>query len=82
MCIMGQLPLIICSERAEDVSLYPFRRIVSLKEGSQDNITSKTDWASKHEFRHRELAMTLHYYDKTEIHQNKRENTKKISYIY
>jgi hypothetical protein len=41
-------PLALCSDNIEDVSLSSFRRVVSRKEGDQDNKTTRTEWVLKY----------------------------------
>jgi hypothetical protein len=49
MCLMAQLPLILCSERIEPVSLSPSRRICNQIEAKKDKALEDTSWVTKYE---------------------------------
>jgi hypothetical protein len=71
MCLLGTLPLTLCSEKIEYVAFSPFRRVVNPKEDDQDNTTTKTDWVLKYESRQGELATSFHHYVTTEMNLKK-----------
>jgi hypothetical protein len=44
MCLLTQIPLILCSERIEPVSLYPSRHICNQIEAKKDKTLEDTSW--------------------------------------
>jgi hypothetical protein len=60
MCLLGQLPLTICSERIEPVSLSPLRRMVNTCE-SEDSEEKKTKtWIDRYAKREGNQDMSFH----------------------
>jgi hypothetical protein len=57
MCLLAQLPLVLCSERIEPVSLSPSRRICNRIEAKKDKTLEDTSWVTEYEQRTGELEI-------------------------
>jgi hypothetical protein len=62
MCLLEQLPLILCSERIEPVSLSPSRRICNQIEAKKDKTPEDTSWVTEYERRTGYSAVCVHHY--------------------
>jgi hypothetical protein len=62
MCLLAQLPLILCSERIEPVSLYPSRRICNQIEAKKDKTLEDTSWVTEYERRAGDSTLCFQHY--------------------
>jgi hypothetical protein len=62
MCLLAQLPLILCSERIEPVSLSPSRRICNQIEAKKDKTLEDTIWVTEYEPRTGDSTLCFHHY--------------------
>jgi hypothetical protein len=59
MCFLGQLPLFLCSERIEPVSLSPSRHISNQKEATK---VEDTSWVTEYKRRTGDSTVCFHHY--------------------
>jgi hypothetical protein len=76
MCLLGQLPLILCSERIEPVSLSPSIRISNKKEATTDIKVEDTSWVM--EQRTGNSTVCFHHYVTGEMNHKKAKTSKVI----
>jgi hypothetical protein len=62
MCLLAQLPLILCSERIEHVSLSPSRSICNKIEAKKDKTLEDTSWVTDYERRTGDSILCFHHY--------------------
>jgi hypothetical protein len=62
MCLLAQLPLVLCSEKIEHVSLSPFRRICNHIEAKKDKKVEDTSWVTEYERRTGDSTLCFHHY--------------------
>jgi hypothetical protein len=62
MCLLAQLPLILCSEGIEHVSLSPSKRICNQKEATKDKKLEDTSWVAEYEGRTGDSTLCFNHY--------------------
>jgi hypothetical protein len=62
MCLLSQLPLILCSERIEPVFLSPSRLILNQIEAKKDKKLEDTIWVTEYERRTGDSTLCFHHY--------------------
>jgi hypothetical protein len=62
MCLLAQLPLVLCSEKIEPVSLSPSRRICNQIEAKKDKKLEDTSWVTEYERRTGDSTLCFHHY--------------------
>jgi hypothetical protein len=62
MCLLAQLPLILCSERIEPVSLSPSRRIYNQIEAKKCKTLEDISWVTEYERRTGDSTFCFHHY--------------------
>jgi hypothetical protein len=78
MCLMVQLPLILCSERIEPVSLSPSRCICNQIEAKKDKILEDTSWVTEYERRTGDSTVCFHHYVTGKMNRKKTKTSKEI----
>jgi hypothetical protein len=76
MCLLAQLPLILCSERIEPVSLSPSRRICNHTEAKKDKTLEDTSWVTDYERRTGDSTLCFHHYVTGVMNRKKKEDMK------
>jgi hypothetical protein len=61
MCLLAQLPLILCSEKIEPVSLSPSRCICNQIEAKKDKAQEDTSWVTDYERRTGDSTLCFHH---------------------
>jgi hypothetical protein len=77
MCLLAQLPLILCSERTEPVSLYPSRHICNQIEAKKYKTLEDTSWVTEYERINGNSTLCFHHYVTGEMNQKKLGNRNK-----
>jgi hypothetical protein len=78
MCLLAQLPLILCSERIEPVSLCPSRRIYNQIEAKKDKTLEDTRWVTEYERRTGDSTLCFLHYVTGEMNHKKTRTSKEI----
>jgi hypothetical protein len=71
MCLLAQLPLILCSERIEPVLMPPSRRICNQIQSIKDKTLGDTSWVTEYEWRTGDSTVWFHHYMTGEINLKK-----------
>jgi hypothetical protein len=68
MCLVGQLPLVLCSDTLRPVSISPYSRVINCKEQcGNDGERGDTGWVTKYEKRPGEENVSFHQYVSREL---------------
>jgi hypothetical protein len=78
ICLLAQLPLILCSERIEPVSLSPSRRICNQIEAKKDKTLEDTSWVTEYERRTGDSTVCVHHYVTGKLNRKKTGHRKKF----
>jgi hypothetical protein len=79
MCLVGQLPLVLCSETLKPVSLSPYSRVINCKEQcGNDGEGGDTSWVTKYEKRPGEENVIFHQFVSRELNLKRKVHDKKL----
>jgi hypothetical protein len=78
MCLLAQLPLVLCSEKIEPVSLSPSRRICNQIEAKKDKKLEDTSWVTEYERRTEYSTLCFHHYETGVMNRKKTRTLKEI----
>jgi hypothetical protein len=78
MCLLAQLPLILCSERIEPVLLSLSRRICNQIEAKKDKTLEDTSWVTEYERRTGDSTLYFHHYVMGVMNRKKTRTLKEI----
>jgi hypothetical protein len=82
MCLLAQLPLVLCSEKIEYVSLSPSRRICNQIEAKKDKKVEDTSWITEFESRTGDSTLCFHHYMTGVLNRKKQRTCKEIVPYY
>jgi hypothetical protein len=82
MCLLAQLPLILCSERIETASLSPSRRICNQIEAKKDKTLEDTSWVTEYERRTGDSTLCFHHYVTGKMNCKKNRTSKEMLPYY
>jgi hypothetical protein len=79
MCLVGQLPMVLCSETLKPVSLSPYSRVRNFKEQcGNDGEVGDTSWVTKYEKQLVEENVSFHQYVSRELNFKRKVHEKKL----
>jgi hypothetical protein len=79
MCLVGKLPLVLCSETLKPVSLSPYSRVRNCKEQcGNDGEGGDIIWVTKYEKRPGEENVSFHQYVSRELNLKRKVHEKKL----
>jgi hypothetical protein len=79
MCLVGKLPLVICSETLKSVSLSPYSRVINCKRKcGNDGEGGDTSWVTKYDKRPGEETMRFHQYVSRGLNLKRNVHEKKL----
>jgi hypothetical protein len=78
MCLLAQLPLVLCSERIEPVPLSPSRRICNQIEAKKDKTLQDTSWVTEYERRTGDSTLCFHHCVTGVMNRKKNSTLKEI----
>jgi hypothetical protein len=78
MYLMAQLPLVLCSEKIEPVSLSPSRQIYNQIEAKKDKKLEDTSWITEYERRNGDSTLCFHHYITGVMNHKKTRTLKEI----
>jgi hypothetical protein len=76
MCLLAQLPLVLCSERIEPVSLSHSSRICNQIEAKKEKTLEDTSWVTKNEWRTGNSTLCFHHYVTGKMNRKKIRTSK------
>jgi hypothetical protein len=77
MCLLAQLPLVLCSEKIEPVYLSPSRRICNQIEAKKDKEVEDTSWIMEYERRTGNSTLCFHHYMTGVLNRKKTEDVQR-----
>jgi hypothetical protein len=78
MCLLGQLPLILCSERIEPVSRSPSKCVSNRKEAPKDKTLNDISWVTEYEQQTGYSKVFFHRYVTKEMKRKNARTSKEI----